>query len=99
MTHTILGGLLVFGRQKLVEHAVERGEFTNFGVGNQINAVEPDAERFQAAQIAVIAEEVVQKTRGKTTPLRAAAGGHSADSRKQPVGMEPAFGNYFFHPL
>ena len=96
MNHTIPGGLLVFGRQELVEHAVERGEFADFVVVDQVDTVKAGSDGFQAAQIAVIAEEVVQKTGGKTAALRTAAGGNPSDGGKQPVGMEPAFGDDFF---
>src|SRR3979411_964103 len=47
----------------------------------------------------MIAKEVVQKTRCKTAALRAAAGGYASDGGKEPVGREPAFGNYFFDAL
>ena len=41
----------------------------------------------------------MQKTRGKAVALRTAAGGYASDSGKEPVGMEAAFGNYFFDAL
>ena len=96
MNHTILGRLLVFGRQELIEHAVEGGEFADLVVADQIDTVKAGGEGFETAQIAVIAEEVVQKTRGKTAALRTAAGGDASDGGKESVGMEPAFGNDFF---
>ena len=99
MHDSIFSRLLVFGRQELVEHAVEGGEFADFVVADQVDAVKSGAEGFQAAQVAVIAKQVVQKTRGKAAALRTAAGGYPPDGGKETVGMETAFGNYFFHPL
>jgi len=68
----------------------------NLIVADQVDTVKAGSERFQATQIAVIAEEVVQKTRGKTAALRTAAGADASDGGKQPVGIEPAFGNDLF---
>jgi len=51
----------------------------------------------QSAQVAVIADKVVEKTRGKAATLRAAARSHPSDGGKQPVGIQPAFGDDFFN--
>src|ERR1019366_4174782 len=96
---TILGGFLVFGRQKLVEHAVQRGELADFVVADQVDAVKTGAEGFQAAQVAVIANKVVEKPGGEAAALGAAAGGDASDGRKEAVGMETAFGNHSFDAL
>src|SRR5208337_3644192 len=52
--HTILGGLLVFRRQELVEHAIERGELADFVVADQIDTVKSGGEGIEPAQVAVI---------------------------------------------
>ena len=55
MKDAILGGLLIFRRQELVEHAVERGEFADFVVADQVDTVKTGADGFQSAQVTVIA--------------------------------------------
>ncbi len=99
LRHAILGGLLVLGRQELVEHTVECGKLADFVVADQIDTVKAGGDSFQSAQVAVVAKEVVQKARGEAAAFRTAARGDAFDGGKKPVGIKPALGDDFFHAL
>jgi len=87
---TIFRGLLIFGRQELVEYAVELGKLADLVITDQVDAVEASVEGFEAAHIAVIAEEIVQKAGGKAAAVGTTAGGNAADGGKEAVGMQAA---------
>src|SRR3979490_1183387 len=97
MNDTVLRGFLILGRQELVEHPVEAGEFADFVVGNQVDAVQTAGDGFESAAIAVVAGQVAEQTSGYFRALGVAGGGDSSDGGVQAVGGKFAFGQDFFY--
>src|SRR4029077_18995021 len=82
--------LLLGGEKEFVERAVNGGEFAQLGVADEIDAVEGRVQGLQTAHVAVIAQEVAQKTPGNLGSIGTPATGHAADGSVEIVGGKSA---------
>src|SRR4029077_15501181 len=76
--------------KEFVERAVNGGEFAQLGVADEIDAVEGRVQGLQTAHVAVIAQEVAQKTPGNLGSIGTPATGHAADGSGEIVGGKSA---------
>ena len=96
----ILRWLLLFRQQELIQRTVHGREFPHLRVADQVATVHGGIQRFQAAQVAVIAHKITQEARGHLRPLDATASGEARHCRIQASGGKLAvFLDQLLHPV
>src|ERR1700740_2201628 len=82
--------LLLLRLQELVKRAVYLGEFAQFRVSDEVDAVERRIQRLQSAHIPVIAKEVAQEAARYLRPVRSTTTGYAPHRGVQVIDRKPA---------
>ena len=75
----LLSRFLIFGRKELMQHAVQAGEFADFIVRDQVDAVETTGDGFEASTVAMVAAQIAKQSGGDAGALRSSRRPYAAN--------------------